>query len=1436
MPTSTISLPVLPLATPLRLTPTDVTRFVRLEQCERFLRFRLAERGGQKFMEPYGVSVQRLTPLLSLSGSTFETDVEKDLAARGRCINYVAVHGKSQSRAANNAEVAAVAQALTPGETVILFQVRLDAVVSGWQLRGDVDLVRLERTPAGLLQILIGDMKSTVEAKVEHRLQVAFYSLMLAQIFKGAGVVHEHVQTGILFRPPPDPTPDDEEAIKPLREAAKLVFGLDGYLLEVVADPDAYARSAHDLVLGDDSTARRVAATPFGDVPYALSFKCDDCLYNEFCMKWSAEANDLSLLPYATGTDKDALHRAGVTTVKSLAALKDFAPAQGTSPSNELVPAPGREAQVKQIGATWSVGHRLDELIHRAKSFCRSVLKDGTPALSYIPGKGNSTLPVATPELNPNLVWVYLDAQPDYLEGRAYLLGGLVVACKDGQPVARRSVVRMTDGPPDTAAKERELFVGWTRDLVKAVTDLAVSGAAAGEPKSAPIHVVFFDRGEQRVLLEGLARNFPPILSHTPPLYDFLTQVASFDSPIASHLDEEMKTFKNFPMTCQSLQSVATYLKFDWNAPHTFRELFRARLFDYLGKLDVDGQSEWYTKRARFGSSVPLEYAYAGWGQLPRPTGGHDEFADFRGVTRELVLAFQERRLEAIEHVASRIQGNPYTTKTPYVLPDLANFDDKAGTLAHALHEFVTIERLVELADWKATRHAPPERRVLMGDCLLVRYCEEDQEPAAAEQNRDNEKRRLKREEFAATHRAANTGKPFRANKEQQAECKWSAEGLRLKLRVETAGVDCDLHEALLMSTIREGERLVLFRRWAVDERLPVADQKEFAPTPKQMLYGQRCELVRLVATEKDAAGRVTRAVAEVELKDGFGGDAMKPHVFAGMNRPLFDGHLYTLDPCPNAIYGYWCAKVVEGLCAGEQNTLHSRLVTPPPPGDGAGLPGQAAFLAGLDAFRDAGLMHDFEAGKREFVGGHGTTPVLLVQGPPGTGKSYSTAFAVFARLQAAMRDGREFRAFLSCKTHAATDVLLQNVLDVRNKLAELREKNTTLFDAHFDARLLDVPLYRVAPRDQPPDGVVALGKDSEKEAGEDKNADAILEEKWAVVAVTPGGTYQMLKKKWPKSVFGHGLCDLLVLDEASQMNLPEAAMAALALKPDAPLIVVGDHRQMPPIVKHDWDRETRRTFRQYAAYESLFDALRAQHPPMIKFAESFRLHGAMAEFLRQEVYRHDGINYHSKKRDLLPVHPDADPFVAAVLSPEYPLVVVTHGECASQVRNAFEQALVDPVLRALADKTRYGLGAEEGLGIVVPHRAQRAALQEAFPHLCVIDPATGLPSKSAIDTVERFQGGERTVIVVSATESDRAYLLASSAFLLDPRRLTVAVSRAKRKMILVAASSIFSLFSPDEETFANSLLWKNLLLRTCTTLLWEGDRDGVPVKVWGGK
>src|SRR5437763_13687754 len=102
---SPVSLPVLATGRPLRLTPTDVIQFVRLEQCERYLRFRLAERAGQDFMEEYGVIPQRITPLLSLSGHNFEKDVEDALAKKFPATNFAAQYGLAHNRPDNNNEV-----------------------------------------------------------------------------------------------------------------------------------------------------------------------------------------------------------------------------------------------------------------------------------------------------------------------------------------------------------------------------------------------------------------------------------------------------------------------------------------------------------------------------------------------------------------------------------------------------------------------------------------------------------------------------------------------------------------------------------------------------------------------------------------------------------------------------------------------------------------------------------------------------------------------------------------------------------------------------------------------------------------------------------------------------------------------------------------------------------------------------------------------------------------------------------------------------------------------------------------------------------------------------------------------------------------------------------------------------------------------------------
>ena len=336
------------------------------------------------------------------------------------------------------------------------------------------------------------------------------------------------------------------------------------------------------------------------------------------------------------------------------------------------------------------------------------------------------------------------------------------------------------------------------------------------------------------------------------------------------------------------------------------------------------------------------------------------------------------------------------------------------------------------------------------------------------------------------------------------------------------------------------------------------------------------------------------------------------------------------------------------------------------------------------------------------------------MQGPPGTGKSYATAFALFARLQGAMAAGMALRVLVCCKTHAATDVLLENVLAVRRLLERLSAAHPQIAarsSTRACARCRCSACARATRRRtawwrSPP-----TARPAARRRRDDPGRAVVRRRRRA------GRGQGRAARDLARRPFGHDLCDLLVLDEASQMNLPEAMMAALPLKAGGGLIVVGDHRQMPPIVMHDWGAEPRRTFKEYRSYESLFVTLLAQQPPMVKFAESFRLHAEMAAFLREEIYRHDGIAYFSRR------HAPCRRLPTPILDRRRPgpgisIVVVVHDEESSQIRNPFEQALLTPILEALADARSYGLDPEAGIGVVVPHRAQRAALREGIPAL----------------------------------------------------------------------------------------------------------------------
>ena len=185
----------------------------------------------------------------------------------------------------------------------------------------------------------------------------------------------------------------------------------------------------------------------------------------------------------------------------------------------------------------------------------------------------------------------------------------------------------------------------------------------------------------------------------------------------------------------------------------------------------------------------------------------------------------------------------------------------------------------------------------------------------------------------------------------------------------------------------------------------------------------------------------------------------------------------------------------------------------------------------------------------------------------------------------------------------------------------------------------------------------------------------------------------------------------------------------------------------MPPIIAHPWKDEQKRSAIEERPFISLFESLNDRNFPCVKLDQSFRLHYEIAEFLRENIYSKDGINFFSKRKELIHQMPLINQYVDNVLNPNYPIIVIEHTEHDSQQFNPLELELTEPLIDACVH--HLSLDGRTGIGIVVPHRAQKALLRAKFPDLAEVN---------SIDTVERFQGDERDVIIVSATASDPDY------------------------------------------------------------------------------
>ena len=271
---------------------------------------------------------------------------------------------------------------------------------------------------------------------------------------------------------------------------------------------------------------------------------------------------------------------------------------------------------------------------------------------------------------------------------------------------------------------------------------------------------------------------------------------------------------------------------------------------------------------------------------------------------------------------------------------------------------------------------------------------------------------------------------------------------------------------------------------------------------------------------------------------------------------------------------------------------------------------------------------------------------------------------------------------------------------------------------------------------------------------------------------------------------------------------------------------MAGDHRQLPPIQSHNWEKEDRRTIEEMASFLSAQDFLRllrqedlgmehvkCQHKADIRaerLSESHRCHEVISEFLKDWVYHKDGIDFRSDQKQTLPSGQPPTEGLSVALKPENVFVLIVHSETESFQSNVVEAKIIDALVRNATT---------QNVGVVTPHNAQRGLIRNSL--------SDGF-GKVRVDTVERYQGGEADLIIISSTVSDPDYVRGESDFLLNLNRINVAISRMKKKLVIVASKSSFQFMPQDARDYDKALLWRGIAqtvgFMANSNPKWKGD------------
>lgn len=393
-----------------------------------------------------------------------------------------------------------------------------------------------------------------------------------------------------------------------------------------------------------------------------------------------------------------------------------------------------------------------------------------------------------------------------------------------------------------------------------------------------------------------------------------------------------------------------------------------------------------------------------------------------------------------------------------------------------------------------------------------------------------------------------------------------------------------------------------------------------------------------------------------------------------------------------------------------------------------------------FDAACDEAVGNGFDDRQAEAIANACATDLCwLVHGPPGTGKTRVLA-NIAARL---LRQGE--RVLVTSFTHRAINHALETIASTvgdRRVIARIAPYLDPMLSVQQYERFSDSPLARL-------------------EGG-------------YVVGATP---FALRSRRLRGVDF-----DTVIVDEASQVTLPLAVMAMLSGKR---FIFAGDQHQLPPVTLTvpQCDAVKMSIFGRLVGrgFDSLLPVTRRLNDQLCRWPSD--------AFYQSRLVPH----VTAASRRLQIVNRAAGGFEIA-LAAESSVVWMAVPHSGARTAALEEVTLVADLLLAL----QRGGVAWRDIGVVVPFRRQARLLRR---HLTQNQPDQCPIFELVVDTVERMQGQEREVVIMSFATSDAEFAMRLREFLFQPQRLNVAATRPRSKLIIVASPALLTVAQslPDD-------------------------------------